>query len=210
MKTLRVIATALVVVLGVAYPFVVYFGLGKVSPRTFAFALLGLLGLRALSNVSRRSLRETALALRVLLPAIACAAIAAILNEPLFLLLQPVLVNAGLLMSFGMSLRGVPIVERFARMQVPDLSDAEVRHCRRTTEVWCGFFLVNAVVSLVLAAHASIEVWTLYTGGIAYGGMALLFTVEFVVRKVRFRRYGAGLHDRVFAALFPARPGGAG
>ena len=37
------------------------------------------------------------------------------------------------------------MIERFARMQVDDLSEEEVLYCRRVTMVWCALFLLNGI-----------------------------------------------------------------
>ena len=57
-----------------------------------------------------------------------------------------------------------------------------------------------------LALFAPLAWWSLYTGLVAYFLMGLLFTVEFVVRKATFRRFGDSLPDRVLARILrPAK-----
>jgi uncharacterized membrane protein len=73
------------------------------------------------------------------------------------------------------------------------------------------FFVVNAAVAAALALLEMTAWWALYTGGIAYAAMGMMFGVEYVVRQYRFRNYGRGPHDRLLAVLFPPRtaaPGG--
>jgi uncharacterized membrane protein len=118
---------------------------------------------------------------------------------------MPVLINGVLLATFASSLSSTPMVERFARMQDPELGPAQVSYCRGVTRVWCGFFVFNMLISGLLALFAPLEAWALYTGLIAYVLMGLLGASEYVVRKSRFREYGAGLHDRVLARIFPPR-----
>lgn len=63
------------------------------------------------------------------------------------LLFYPVVVNAVMLAVFGGSLRStMPIVERLARLQEPDLPEKAVRYTRRVTQVWCLFFISTAVL----------------------------------------------------------------
>ncbi|HEY6877774.1 MAG TPA: hypothetical protein VI299_07130, partial [Polyangiales bacterium] len=100
-----------------------------------------------------------------------------------------------------------PLVERFARMQNPDLSPAQVAYCRTVTQVWCAFFVLNAAISGSLAAWAPLSWWTLYNGLLAYVLMGVLGAGEYLVRKFRFREYGRGLHDRLIARVFPPHPG---
>ena len=103
------------------------------------------------------------------------------------------------------------MVERFARLQNPALSPEQLRYCRRVTVIWCGFFVLNASLSAAVAVWGSLRLWSLYTGLIAYVLMGMLGGTEYVVRKIRFREYGNGLHDRLLARFFPppVKPGGA-
>src|SRR5690606_34759048 len=97
----------------------------------------------------------------------------------LFLAL-PVLVNLGLLANFAASLRGpVSLVERFARLQEPELPPGGPAYCRKVTVAWCGFFVANAVVCAALAVWAPVSWWMLYTGLIGYLLIGVMFTVEY-------------------------------
>jgi uncharacterized membrane protein len=190
-------------VLVVGYPVAVYVGLTRFSARGVGLVLLLLLLPGVLLKL-RRARREDLLAVaRLPLSVMALVGLAAALDDARFVLSLPVLINLALLSQFGVSLRSTPMVERFARMQDPDLSPAQVAYCRRVTQVWCGFFVINAATSAVLALFASVAVWALYTGLIAYVLVGAVATVEYVVRKARFREYGTGLHDRLLERLFP-------
>ena len=196
-------------VLAVSYPAAVYFGLLHWSPRLVGCVLLALLlpglGLRLIGAGRERAWSVLKLPLAVAALVAACA----ISGDARFMFGLPVLINLALLAGFGSSLRGIPMVERFARLQKADLSPEQVRYCRSVTWVWCGFFACNAVASAVLALWGGLAAWSLYTGLIAYVLIGALGGTEYVVRKIRFREYGAGLHDRLLARLFPP-PGGSG
>ena len=100
----------------------------------------------------------------------------------------PIAVNSTLLLVFASSLRGtMPVVERLARLQEPELSAASVVYTRHVTRIWCGFFLLNGFMAMYTALYSSFEFWALYNGGIAYGLMCLLFCGEWLVRH-RIRR----------------------
>jgi uncharacterized membrane protein len=106
----------------------------------------------------------------------------------------PLAVNAGLLVAFGLSLRpgATPVVERLARLQEPELPAHAVAYTRTVTKVWCGFFVLNASLSLATALWASEAVWALYNGALSYALMGLLFGGEWLVRRrVRARAEGA-------------------
>ena len=102
------------------------------------------------------------------------------------LLLLPVAVSAIGLFVFGSSLWQIPLVEQFARRKKADLSRQEVRYCRTVTLVWCGFFIANAGLSLLLALRGPLWLWSLYTGLLAYLVIAALFVGEWIVRRIRF------------------------
>lgn len=175
---LRIMIAALLVV----YPFLVYWGLQSFDARRVAVLLLAVLALRALL------LRGAARAdLARMLPVLAMAAglgvLVLISNEAQFLLLNPVLMSVSFLALFGSSLARPPtMIERFARLQDPDLPPRGVAYCRTVTKVWCGFFAVNATVALWTVWYGDLQVWTLYNGLIAYLLMGVLFGVEFLVR----------------------------
>ena len=196
-------------ILVVSYPLAVYFGLLHLSARSLGLLLMVLL-LPGLALKFRGARREDLLAVaRIPLSVLAVVALAALFDDKRFVLAMPVLINLVLLHGFASSLRTIPMVERFARMQDPQLGPEQVRYCRSVTKVWCGFFVVNAAVSAALGLFASVAVWAVYTGLVAYLLIGVLGASEYVVRKARFREYGPHLHDRLLAKLFPppGKPG---
>jgi uncharacterized membrane protein len=103
------------------------------------------------------------------------------------LLALPVLVNLALLVGFGASLRAdQTYIERIARLQEPELSPAQVRHCRQFTKIWVAFFAVNGAVTAALAVSGALLAWTVYTSAVSYVLIALLLAAEWVVRRRRF------------------------
>ena len=195
------------VLLGIAYPVLIFFSLTWLEPREVGLVVLGVAGLRLLTA---RFGVAVALAKEIWIPAASVGVVAlgtAIWNDPMGLLIAPTLINGALLATFGGSLWAErPIVERFARIQVKDLSDAEVRYCRRVTKVWCGFFVANGSTTLYLALARDIEEWALFTGFISYVLIGLLFGAEYLYRHWRFRRYMGGFADPLLKRLFPPHP----
>src|SRR5262245_21174382 len=125
---------------GIGYPLLIWAALRHLEPRAIALAILGLVGLRALL-LGRERLAKYARATWAPVAAVAVVSgSAAAANSARTLLLGPSLVSFALLAVFAGSLRGEPIIERFARVQAPLLSAAEVAYCRRVTLLWCGFF----------------------------------------------------------------------
>ena len=167
---------------GLAYPFAVYFGIGHLSPRVFA-VLLGALWLARLLSSERAASRGTAAI------ALLFCLVLALLDDAVLLRWYPVLINAAMLMLFAGSLFvGMPVIERLARLQEPDLPEAGVRYTRQVTKVWVAFFIFNGTAAAALTLWAPLTWWTLYNGLIAYGLMGLLFAGEWLVRqRVRSR-----------------------
>jgi uncharacterized membrane protein len=195
----------------IAYPGLVYVGLSRWDVRVVAAITVGTLGMMALlrglpvAGQERSTPGGGAQAMAPLVPAIVLAGAAGLVRDPRFLLAAPVLVSLALLWAFGRTLRDdrMPMVERFARMQESTLPPGGERYCRSVTKVWVGFFLANATVAGALALWGPIEFWTLYTGLVVYLLIGGVFTVEYVVRKARFRRYGRSPADWLLARVFP-------
>ncbi|WP_449430764.1 hypothetical protein [Pseudomonas putida] len=163
---------------GVLYPFAVYFGMAHFAPWQFALLLGALWLARALTAPQRPGSLWLALA------AVAFCALLGGLDSPQLLRWYPVLINALLLALFGASLlRGMPMVERLARLREPELPPRAVRYTRQVTQAWCLFFLVNGLIAASLTLWAPLGWWTLYNGLIAYAAMGLLFAIEWLIRQ---------------------------
>jgi uncharacterized membrane protein len=174
----------------ILYPIAVWLGITAAGGRVVSLVVLGVLAVVIPLRVvtARRSPHLRAL-VGPYLVLVVLAVLAAVWRDPRFLFALPVLVNAGLLASFGGSLaRGrTPIVESFARaVHGADLPAEKVRYCRRVTGVWCVFFLLNGLTALWLAVAGPLRLWALYTGVVSYLLMAALFAGEYAVRRIRF------------------------
>ena len=100
---------------------------------------------------------------------------------------------------------GTPLIEHFARMVKPDLSAAGAGPLPQRGPASGAIYLIAlAAFGLVLAKFASLAVWTVYVGLVSYGLVGVLFAVEYVVRKLRFRDYGRNPLDWLLSKLFPA------
>jgi uncharacterized membrane protein len=174
-------AAAVLAVAGMAYPFVVYAAMGRVPAGALVLLALALAGARF------AALRGGAIA-RVLagpLAAVFAATGALALVQPrAAALAYPVLMNLGFAAAFGWSvLRPPSLVQVFASVVEPDPSAAARRYMRTVSAVWCVFLTGNAMVALALAVWADTGLWALYTGLISYLLMALLFGIEWLVRR---------------------------
>lgn len=170
----------IVIALLVAYPVLVYVGIDQVEPRVLGVILVA--GLLLRYWIMPRGHREMLWVLVVL----SCFAIGVTLfNSAQMLLLYPVVVNLALLLVFGFSLWRPPTaIEYIARLtQDGELSQGGVEYTRKVTWTWCGFFVVNATIAAWTASYASLEVWTLYNGLISYAAIAVLMSIEWLVRQ---------------------------
>lgn len=179
---MRRLIPLLLPVVGLLYPFVLYFGMGKVSPPLFALALGAIWLIRAPSLLRKPGGRWM-----VGVALVYCATLS-FTGESKLLQWYPVLMNALLMAVFGISLiYGPPFIERIARLREPDLPPAAVRYTRGVTWVWTVFFGLSGSTSAALTLWGSMAWWTLYNGLISYLLVGLLFSVEWLLRQ-RLRR----------------------
>src|ERR1700674_5880668 len=131
---------AVLVLVSVAYPFLVYFGLRILPPGFFAIGLFALVALRLAFARSQPS-RNT---LPLLIVGVALLILAA--RSPMVgLKAYPVMLNLALAGAFAYSLLWPPtIIEQIARLRRPDLPLYVNSYLRKVTICWLIFFLINA------------------------------------------------------------------
>ncbi|MBP0591445.1 hypothetical protein J8I87_17280 [Paraburkholderia sp. LEh10] len=177
---------ALGVVAKLAYPAVILCAWFWDAPRLTGCLLFALLWLQRCAGTgafgaSLRRLTRVDWAVACML-SVASGAIVWTDSE-LLLRIYPSLVNLGLLIAFGATLvSGPTMIEKFARIGTPNLSEPAIRHTRRVTQIWCAFFLANGVFSLYTALYWPREAWSLYNGAIAYALVGLLLIGEIAWR----------------------------
>lgn len=179
----------LIGLVALCYPFLVYFGEGRVSARLLGMLLLGLVGLRLASAPRHQAVKTLIKPALAFLPVLPLAAIASISNDPRLLTAVPVAVSLAFFATFAASLRTgrESMIERFARVHrgLDVLPPTAAAYCRRLTLVWSGFFLVNALVTAALALWGPLSWWALYSGLIAYLAMGLFMACEYAYRTWR-------------------------
>lgn len=184
---MQVFLKILVAVLTLLYPLAIYFGLQHFDPRHLVLVLFFVVIARALTT--DKSVTNHWLWLPIFLVLIGWSWID---NSDLGLKLYPVIISANLLLLFGFSLRsGMPIVERLARLQEPNLPPEAVIYTRTVTKIWCVFFIINGSIAAYTVALGDTEIWTLYNGLISYILMGTLMAVEYLVRMRVKRRIDA-------------------
>jgi uncharacterized membrane protein len=131
---------------------------------------------------------------------------AAATGEAAWLRLTPALVYLALAGVFLASLREEgSIIERTARLLVPEAPAFIRSYCRKLTGLWAGVFAASAAAIGALAVTGPADTWRQVTGGAVWAGMLGLAAVEFLIRKTWFRYYfHGGPFDRLWSSLFPA------
>ena len=171
-----------------AWPFVIWFGLAH-NGLHWLLPLMALLLLLRLRQTRRQTGPLQAVTQIVAVVGIALCAASFLLKTHQLLLFYPAVVNAVMLAVFGGSLwSAMPIVERLARLQEPDLPEKGVRYTRHVTQIWCGFFIINGGISLFTALHGDMSLWTAWNGMIAYLLMGTLMAGEWLVRRQVMKR----------------------
>ncbi|WP_354622772.1 hypothetical protein [Psychromonas sp. MME2] len=174
--------TLLSVLVLLAYPLAVYYGLSHWGIGAISALLVMMFVLRIIGGNQTR-LRE----LKYITWLSGCAGIALSLLAYLFknsswFTYYPIIVNLLMLTVFMASLwQKETLCERFARLQEPQLPDYAILYTRQVTKVWCVFFIINATISLT-TGFMSMEIWTLYNGLISYLLAGTLFACEYVMR----------------------------
>ncbi|WP_243637392.1 hypothetical protein [Parashewanella curva] len=171
-------------VLLVAYPFIVYLGLQFTDLRWVLVALAVILLIRL------SALKEADKALRLPVWAgLLLVTLSFVTEQQGFILFYPVMVNLIFLFIFGYSLKsGLPMIERFARIREPELPEEAKPYLYKITQIWCGFFIVNASISMYTAMMTNLKIWSLYNGLISYLLSGSLFVGEWLYRKLCLKR----------------------
>jgi uncharacterized membrane protein len=177
-------ATLTQILLWLAYPVIIFFGIHYLQPRYVAMLLALILIIRWRNEAKTILSGMSWIYLAVFSVLLSVIIVTTITNNEALLRLYPAIVNFGMLLIFGFSLKYPPsIIERFARLHEPELTASGVRYTRQVTKVWCGFFVLNGSIAIFTALHTSREVWSIYNGFVAYILMGTMFVAEWLVRR---------------------------
>ncbi|MDA3081206.1 MULTISPECIES: DNA gyrase subunit B [unclassified Campylobacter] len=97
--------------------------------------------------------------------------------------LYPVLINAFLGAVFYFSLASTPMITKFAMLKEKNLEPKALIYTRNLTKIWIGFFVINGLVSAILACFENKIYWGVYCGAISYVFIGILFFGEIIFRK---------------------------
>lgn len=178
MKALAILAAIVLFI----YPFAVFYGLNKWGTGAIAGVFMVLFLLRVIGGNKTRLRELKYIAWLSGGAGIILSLLALYFKASHWFTYYPVVVNLLMLALFTHSLwQKESLIERFARLQDPDLPEYAVCYTRQVTKVWCLFFIVNGIVALI-TTFMSLSTWTIYNGLISYLLAGVLFAVEFIVR----------------------------
>jgi len=163
------------------YPLFVYFGLQTIEPQYIAIAFAALFLVRHFSKgqssktIPHLNVVATVVTLLFLFSAVA--------NSELALKFYPVVMSLSFLTIFGLSLFRPPTVIASIASLHETLDERGLAYTRQVTKVWCGFFVINALIALWTIFHPNPQVWLVYNGLISYVLMGCLMLGEWLVRR---------------------------
>ncbi|AIL33262.1 COG4648 family protein [Basilea psittacipulmonis] len=172
---MKKIINGLLIIIMIAYPFILYFNHSPLTRRAFFLVLACLYLSKFIVALPEKPYRNLVLAgFFFLIFAFNLSALA---------YWYPIIISSLLLIIFAQSLWSEQtVIEKIARFRHPDLPPEAVHYTRQVTKVWIGFFLFNILITAILL-HTHLTWWTLYTGVIAYILMGILFIGEWLYRK---------------------------
>ncbi len=166
-----------------AYPLAVYYGLSRWGLGAVAGLLVVLFLLRIIAGNQTRLPELKYIAWLSGGAGIVLALLGSLFKQEGWFTFYPVIVNTLMLGLFSASLwQKQTLIERFARLQEPELPPSGIRYTRTVTKVWCVFFIINGSIALT-TCFMTLEVWTLYNGLISYLFAGSLFIGEWFVRQ---------------------------
>jgi uncharacterized membrane protein len=173
------IASVLLSVIFVAFPFLIYFGLNYFSPIFFAILLFVLLIVRMVLMPAKKWLKI----IMVSLIAIYCLSIGLSDGEQV-LRYYPVLMTLYIAILFALSLLDdVPIIEKFAQLSGKPYPEGARVYMKKLTKIWVILLLTNACVAIYSACCQSIDFWLFYNGFLSYIIIFGFMACEWVFRQ---------------------------
>ena len=182
-KSINTIVPRLLLVFVLLYPVTLHFGIfaGSVTPGILILSLLLLLS----GGVLLMKGAHAGWGLLLLgVGLLACQAYYQSTAQ-MVLFLPPILINLLLCVLFARTLGAdsIPLISAFARIvHGQELDEVTQRYTRAVTQLWVAVFTLLALVSLLLALFAPLEIWSLFTNFINYILVLVVFFIEYQVR----------------------------
>lgn len=183
---------ALLTVVLLLYPLLVFALWGTLPPWTLALAPLVLLLVRA-AFAGRRGYAAGAIALAGVVAY--AVLVTTMVDRAVFY--YPVVVNLTLAATLAYTLVRPPsLIESLSRAMGMTMTAEGVVYTRGVTMLWTLFFAANAVVCWLIARYGTLATWGWYNGVVSHAAAGALFGFEYVFR-CWYRRRVHGAHDPV-------------
>jgi uncharacterized membrane protein len=183
MKKFLLILTA---IFSFTYPFIIYFGVQRVSPAFFAIILFALAVMKFIATKDKKDIFQ----LLVLVFAIGFSVILAVTNSELLLRLYPVVMSIAVGLVFASSLRQEEnILLRMARAAGKKIGPEATNYTRKLTSIWVALLFSNALIALYFAIYGTLFQWAFYSGFLCYALFAGFFLIELVYRHFYIARH---------------------
>ena len=152
-------------------------------PFWAAVYLLGLIGLFLIQAI----LKQNLLLVLIMTSLLVTGTSLVMQNQSTVLMyLPPVMINLGLLLLFGRSLKHdhIPIITRYAQLIDGHLDQQMSIYTKRVTQVWTILFFVLLIESICLSIFSPIVIWSLFTNFVNYILVIVIFVAEYIYRNV--------------------------
>ncbi|MFT5116665.1 MAG: putative membrane protein [Kiritimatiellia bacterium] len=167
------------ILLGVTYPFLVYFGIQRFNASAFAIILLLALAIRGYSTMAIFNFWQTA----SLIVLVTYSLVTAILNSQPMLLFYPVVASTSIACIFFVSLKDKqPLLEKFAERMGETINKHAQHYLYWLTFTWGVLLVINAVIAAYTAFYLTLKQWALYNGFISYLLFGSFFITELIFR----------------------------
>ncbi len=130
------------------------------------------------------------------------------LRQQVLAALPSIALNLMLAAAFAVTLRRgkTPLIVRIEEIDnAGDLAPNFVRYLRGLTLAWTVFFVVNAILSLLLILFAPFHWWSLFSNVLTWPLIGIMFAAEWLVRRVCFPELPPHTPLNIAAKIFAYR-----
>jgi uncharacterized membrane protein len=167
------------ILLGITYPFLVYFGIEQFNTSAFAIIILIALAIRGYSTIAILNGWQT-VSLAVL---VTYSVVTAVLNSKAMLLFYPVIASISIACVFFVSLNDTqPLLEKFAERMGEVINKHAQHYLYWLTFAWGILLVINGIIAAYTAFYLTLKQWALYNGFISYILLGSFFLIELIFR----------------------------
>jgi len=167
------------ILLGITYPFLVYFGIQQFNASVFAIIILVALAIRGYSTIAMLNIWQTT----SLIVLVTYSLIIAALNSQSMLLFYPVVASISIACVFFLSLKDKqPLLEKIAERTGSVINKHAKHYLHWLTFTWGILLIINGAIAAYTAFYLTLKEWALYNGLISYLLLGSFFIIELIFR----------------------------